>query len=69
MPQKIIKQDSAFKFIEYSIEWRNLWAIEWYNKTEYIYSEIEYLIGNENYIEAINYCTEFLNKHQKKKHQ
>jgi len=65
LPQKIIKQDSAFKLIEYSIEWRNLWAIEWYNKTEYIYSEIEYLIGNENYIEAINSCTEFLNKHQK----
>lgn len=53
-PEKKILLDKAFEPIENSGEWRALWRKDWYSDSEQIIREVEYLIGNESFKEALS---------------
>ena len=63
VPEKVIFLDKTFEKIEDSREWRNLWRNDWYSDREHILRDLEYLIGNEAYEEALGVLKEAIQKY------
>lgn len=47
--------------------WKNIWKKNWYNNSDYFYQNINYLIKNKKYTDALNQLDEKINKKKKYK--
>ncbi len=46
--------DDAFLSLETSREWKSLWKNEWYSEDEFLFQEIAYLTGSEDFLDALD---------------
>ncbi len=58
--QKEIKEDEAFDQLQLTDEWYQLWQNDRYSNEELLEDDIDYLITQENYLEALNLVDEKL---------
>lgn len=60
-----IRLDTSFSKIKSTEVWLNLWKKEWYNPKEISLNKVEYLIKNEDYLEAYSEVVSVLRKNKK----
>jgi len=63
MAESTIKLDPAFKDVENTRLWRDLWSGEWYDEYEILIAEINYMTGEQEYIEALDLIDQNLSKY------
>ena len=63
--QASIKLDTAFKNINTLKQWNEIWLNEWYSKAETALFDAEYAIKKNQYNDAIEMLTQFLEKRTK----
>ncbi|MBN2215519.1 MAG: tetratricopeptide repeat protein [Bacteroidales bacterium] len=54
LPQKEIQKDEAFDRLQLTDEWYELWQNEWYSDEELLEEDIDYLIGQAKYLDALS---------------
>lgn len=64
--EKTIKLNKAFKSIENSRKWVELWKKEWYNSFEKLEQEINYLTKTSQYSEALDLIEVYISKYPDK---
>ena len=52
-PEKLVKTDKAFNTLQLSDDWFELWQQNWYTEEEKLDKDINYLLKNDNFIDAI----------------
>lgn len=60
--QASIKLDTAFRNIKTSKKWDEIWLTEWYSKNETALFDAEYAISKNQFYDAIDLLTQFLDK-------
>lgn len=66
VPESVIKLDPAFRNIENSLSWKDLWKQEWYDEFENLLSEISYLSNHKEYIEALDLIDQNIAKYTRR---
>ncbi len=57
-PEKFIKTDKAFNNLQLSDEWFQLWQQDWYTEEEKLEKDVNYLLKNNNFIDAVTLIDE-----------
>ena len=58
MPEKSIKTDKAFNQLQLTDGWFQLWQEEWYTPEEKLEDDINYLVKNDKYLDALQLIDE-----------
>jgi len=66
LPEAFIRLDKAFRPIESTKEWNEVWKNEWYTKAEQNTAEASYLIESGKAVEAVAQLSEWLTRNPKK---
>jgi len=66
VPEKEIKLNKAFENIEDSRKWVELWKKNWYSSFEKLERDVDYLIKNEHYLQAIDRVDVYISKYPEK---
>ena len=68
LPESSVRLDEAFKNIENTVQWINLWKNDWYSNKEKFIDEINYLNSNKKYFESLDELDKKI-KESKKDHK
>ena len=66
LSESTIKLDPAFRDLENTKLWRDLWKREWYDEFENLLSEISYLTSKHEYIETLELIDQNISKYAKR---
>lgn len=66
VPEREIKLNKAFENIEDSRKWVELWKKDWYSSFEKLQRDIDYLIKDEQYLQAIDRVDVYISKYSEK---
>lgn len=66
LPASALKLDPAFRNIENTKQWTDLWKNEWYDEYETLLSEISYLTNKHEYIEALDLIDQNIGKYSQR---
>jgi tetratricopeptide (TPR) repeat protein len=66
LPESTIKLDPAFKELENTRLWKDLWSQEWYDDFENLLAEINYLARKNEYIEILDLIDQNLSEYSQR---
>lgn len=66
IPEKAVKLNKAFENIDDSRKWVELWKKDWYSSFEKLERDVDYLIKNEHYLQAIDMVDVYISKYPEK---
>jgi tetratricopeptide (TPR) repeat protein len=61
-----IRMNPVFLKFENTKLWNDLWAVEWYDKSDYLEGEARFMLNNKDYLGVINFITGILKEGSKK---